>query len=357
MLEPLEMVGFALTWVFSTCCFAVSLLFFLKIKQTLHTTKELKPFLALAFLCLSYGIIHIVAAWLDYYRWSQDIIVIPLWKSFAVILLIANGCFVAVNEYVLGKTKYLLSLFICLGIIPILLLNDFGLENIVLLIWGIPGFLISLPLYYLVFLKPVSGPLKKQMVVTFFGLLGIGMASVLRSDSLESIFGNQGYLIIYNIGTFLATIGICILGYGFSHLSTFTDLNWKAKLRELYIINSESGLCLYSYSFGLKKNIEEADLVAGGFSSIRTFLSEITKSKDTLQQIDYHDLKILMNEGKEHITTIVVIKESSSFIPYKLSVFMEEFQAHFGDILADWKGDASIFIPTNKIIEQVFELK
>ena len=92
MLEPLEMVGFALTWVFSTCCFAVSLLFFLKIKQTMHTTKELKPFLALAFLCLSYGIIHIVAAWLDYYRWSQDIIVIPLWKSFAVILLIANGC-------------------------------------------------------------------------------------------------------------------------------------------------------------------------------------------------------------------------------------------------------------------------
>lgn len=356
MLEHLEMVGFAFTWVFSTCCFAVSLFFFKKLDRTRHTTKDLQPFFAMAFLCLCYGIAHIIASWLDYYRWSQDVVNISLWKSFAVVLMLANGSFVAVHEYVLNKTKYVLSIFIYSGIIPIMLLNDFALENTVLLIWGIPGFLFSLPLYYIVFLRPTQGLLKKRMILTFFGMLAIGLASVLRSDSLGSIFNFQTYLIIYTIGTILGTIGICLIGFGFSRLSTFSDLNWKTKLRELYIIH-DSGLCMFAYSFNRDQKKEDSDLIAGGFSTIKMFLGEITKSKDSLQQIDYHDFKILLNEGKGSIMTVLIIKGSSTYIPYKLNLFVEEFQNHFGEVLANWKGDSAIFTPTPKIIEEVFEIK
>ncbi len=356
MLDTWEMVGFALTWVFATCSFAVALLFVIKLNQARRTTKELQPFLAMAVLCLSYGVSHVIASWLDYYRWSQGIVVPGLWKAFAVILFIAGGSFVLVHEYALKKTKYIISIFVFSGIVPMLLLNDFAMENLLLLAWGIPGLLLALPLYYFIFLRPAKGLLKKRMFVTFLGMCAIGLASVLRSDSLVPILGFQGSIYAYAIGTVLDIFGMCDIGYGFSRLSTFSDLNWKTKLRELFVIN-DSGLCLWAFSFAQNQSIKDSDLIAGGFSGIISFLGEITKTTENLKQIDYHDLKIVLDQGKAGLITILVISDKSTYLPYKLSVFTTEFQTYFQETLAKWDGNASIFAPTAKIVEQVFELK
>ncbi len=356
MLNTWEMVGFALTWVFATCSFAVALLFVIKLNQARRTTKELQPFLAMAILCLSYGASHVIASWVDYYRWSQGIVVPGLWKAFAVILFVAGGSFVLVHEYALKKTKYLISIFIFAGIVPMLILNDFTLENLLLLAWGIPGLLLALPMYYIVFLRPTKGILKKRMILTFLGMCSIGVASALRSDSLVSILGYQGSLYAYAIGTVLAIFGMCDIGYGFSQLSTFSDLNWKAKLRELFVIN-DAGLCLWAFSFAQKQSIKDSDLIAGGFSSIISFLGEITKTTESLKQIDYHDLKIVLDHGKAGLITILLISDTSSYLPYKLSVFTTEFQTYFGETLNHWDGNTAIFAPTSKIVEQVFELQ
>jgi hypothetical protein len=145
-----------------------------------------------------------------------------------------------------------------------------------------------------------------------------------------------------------------LIGYGFAAFSTFTDLQWKEKLRELFVI-SKGGICLYAFSFEKNLPLENSDLLAGGFSGIQALLAEIVKTKESLHLIDYQTVKILLTQSAEAMF-VLVIKEESTFLQYKLQLFSDEFQTFFKDSLPRWKGEMDIFKPTITLVQRVFEL-
>jgi hypothetical protein len=204
--------------------------------------------------------------------------------------------------------------------------------------------------WYFIFIKPTSGFLRRRMNLAFFGLLLILVGMVTRGLTHESSAG----VYFGASGTVFYIIGLCLIGYGFVAFSTFTDLRWKDKLREVFVI-SRNGTCLYAFSFEQNLPIEDSDLVAGGFSGIQMLLSEMVKTTESLQLIDYQNVKIMI-EQKAAIMYVLIIKAESKFLQFKLKTFAEEFQNFFKDTLATWKGEIHVFYPTRVLIEKVFEL-
>ena len=106
-----------------------------------------------------------------------------------------------------------------------------------------------------------------------------------------------------------------------------------------------------------EKNIplDDSQLIAGGFSGIQILLSELVKTSESLQLIDYRDVKIMVEQGTNALF-VLIIKEESSFLQYKLKLFAEEFQNHFEDLIEHWVGEIDVFTPTRALIQRIFEL-
>ena len=156
----------------------------------------------------------------------------------------------------------------------------------------------------------------------------------------------------------MAIIGTGIIVYSFSAFTTFTDLNWIEKLREIYIINN-NGICLYAFSFEKNTNLdyfEENILIGGVFSSIDKLLSEMMKTKEKIQLIDYKNLKILMERG-EKVFGVLILNDQSSFLQHKLTIFLKEFENFFGEDIINFVGDITTFRIAKRLVQYIFELK
>jgi hypothetical protein len=207
-----------------------------------------------------------------------------------------------------------------------------------------------IPLFlYWIFIKPSSGFLRQRIILATLGIFMVGIGIFFRFSFLSESVGD----FMYPLGTMIAIIGLCLFGYGFAAFSTFTDLNWKEKLREIFIIKP-NGICVYAYSFEQNRSIADSDLIAGGFSGIQSLLSEIVHTSETLQLIDYQNVKIMLERGKYHMF-ILIIKEQSSIIRYKLKVFIQEFYEFFKDVVEIWDNNVDIFKPTGTLIQKIFE--
>jgi len=344
-----ETLGFGLTHVFATCAFVLFLVFLNKSIRIKKRLREYLPFLGLTIVFLSISISYLIAVWADYYRWEYGILRLELYllSFFAMYTTIAALTFLF--EYVLKKTRYSITIYLIVAAIIILFIRDLEVLNNFTLYTSGPMFLI-IPLFlYYVFIRPTSGFLRKRVLIATPGFLMVGIGIFLRFSFLSVLVG--GY--IYSVGTMVAIIGMCLFGYGFAAFSTFTDLNWKAKLREIFIV-SPTGLCVYAYSFEQNRSIKDSDLIAGGFSGIQSLLSEIIHTSESLQLIDYQNVKIMLEQGKSFMV-ILIIKEESSFIRYKLKLFTQEFYEFFKDAFEIWQNNVDIFKPTGTLIQRIFE--
>lgn len=258
-----EMIGLCTTYTFATSAFILFLYFLNKILHIRGSQREVLPFLGIAFVFLLAGIAFITVSLYDYFLWEYNFPILPLYKAYNMFLI---GCFLALlilEEYVLKKTRYVLSGFLTLGIIIIII--SFNYEQVQLfstIFFGL-GILIALPINYFIFIKPTSGFMRRRMLLALTGFLTIAIGLLMRNSNIVGLLGGH----IYSIGNFVAIIGVCLIGYGFSAFSTLTDLKWKDKLREILIIN-QAGICLYAFSFEQNLRLEDTDLVAGGFSGI-----------------------------------------------------------------------------------------
>ncbi len=209
---------------------------------------------------------------------------------------------------------------------------------------------VIIPLFmFYMFIKPTSGFLRQRILLALVGICMVGIGIFFRFSFLSDLWGAY----IYSIGTLIAIIGVSFFGYGFAAFSTFTDLNWKEKLREIFVI-ARNGICVYAYSFGQNRSITDSDLIAGGFSGIQLLLSELVHTSESLQLIDYQNVKIMLEQGQGYMF-ILIIKEQSSFIRYKLRLFTQEFFEFFKDVIKTWNNNIDIFKPTGTIIQRIFE--
>ena len=189
------------------------------------------------------------------------------------------------------------------------------------------------------------------MVLALLGLLCIAIGIAGRSDIVTDLLGFP----FYSFGTLIAIFGVLLLWYGLAVINTFSDLNWKKKMRELFI-TSHTGIGLFAFSFERNSPLEESDLIAGGFSGIKLILEEMLKTNEHLKLIDYQNVKVMLEQG-EVAMFILIIREDSAYLRQKLKIFSEEFHFFYKNALSNWTGDMTIFGPVQELIQRVFELK
>jgi hypothetical protein len=342
-------LGFGLTHIFSTCGFVLFIVYLNKAIRLKKRVHEYLPFVGLTLLFICTGISYLLAVWADYYRWEYGIIVIELYVISFSAMYASFAALTYLFEFMFKKTKFIITGYLIACAVIVNFWRDLEILNSFTLYTSIPMFLI-IPLFlYYTFIKPTSGILRQRVLFGTLGIIMVGIGIFFRFSFLSETLGEY----IYSVGTLFAIIGVCLFGYGFSAFSTFTDLNWKKKLYELYVV-APNGACVFAYSFSQSRSLKDSDLIAGGFSGIQSLLSEMMQTNETLQLIDYQNMKIMLEQVKGYMF-ILISKEESWFIRYKLRLFTEEFNAFFKDILEIWDHRTDVFKPTSTLIEKIFE--
>lgn len=345
-----EALGFGLTHVFSTSAFVLFLFFLKKIFEIKirERAKEYLPFLGLTILFLCTGISYLMSVWADFYLWEYDILKLGIYVISFSCMYASFAGLIFLFEYVFKKTRYFITIYLIVCATLIAFIRDFDLLNNFTLYTSAPMFLI-IPLFmYYIFIKPTSGFLRQRVLLATLGIFMVGVGIFFRFAFLSELLGN----FIYPTGTMIAIFGVCFFGYGFAAFSSFTDLNWKDKLREIFVI-SKNGVCLYAYSFDQNCPIQDSDLIGGGFSGIQALLSEMIHTREILRLIDYQNVEIMLEQETYH-TFVLIIKQQSSFIRYKLKLFVQEFYEIFKDVIRAWDGNIDIFKPTGTLIQRIF---
>jgi len=344
-----ETLGFGLTHIFSTCAFFLFLIFLNKFIQIRKRSREHLPFLGLTLLFLCTSISYLIAVWADYYRWEYDTVLLELYLLSFIAIYASFAALTFIFEYIFKKTKYLITIYLIVCAILMIFMGTLETLNDFTLYTSMPMFLI-IPLFlYYIFIRPTSGFLRYRILLATLGIVMVGIGIFFRFSFLSEALGEY----IYPLGTMIAIIGLWFFAYGFAAFSTFTDLNWKEKLREIFII-TRNGICVYAYSFEQNHSINDSDLIAGGFSGIQLLLSEMVHTSEALQLIDYQNVKIMLEQGKKHMF-VLIIKDQSSFIRYKLKLFTQEFYEFFKDVIEVWNSNVDIFKPTGTLIQRIFE--
>jgi hypothetical protein len=344
-----EALGFGLTHIFSTCAFVLFIIFLNKTIRIRKRLRDYLPFLGLTVVFICTSISYLLAVWADYYRWEYHIDSLALYLLSFDSMYISFAALTFIFEYVFNKTKYIITSYLIFCAIVIAFIRDLDTLNNFTLYTSGPMFLIIPIFLFYVFIKPTSGFLRQRILLATLGIIMVGIGIFFRFSFLSESLG--GYM--YPLGTMIAIIGVCLFGYGFAILSTFTDINWKEKLREIFVV-APTGVCVYAYSFEKNRSIQDSDLIAGGFSGIQSLLSEIVQTHESLQLIDYQNVKIMMEPSMDYVF-ILIIKEESSFLRYKLKLFTQEFSEFFKDVLAIWNNNTDIFKPTGTLIQKIFE--
>lgn len=350
MVDVFLIFGLGLTHIFSTCSFFLFLYFFRKSLNRIKT-QEILPFVGLSIIFLFISIGFIVLSWTDYFWWVSGEITNPYTGLETLTGLFIIGSFICLTfilEFCLKKTKYIFTIYMVAGFV---FLNVIGANALNLLIYLLPFPFFCISLWYFVFIRPTSGFLRRRMILAVFGFLNLLVGFFLRYNFMVQLFGTY----IYLVGTIISIFGVILIGYGFIAFSTFSDIKWKEKLREIFVI-SEGGICIFAYSFEKKTPLDDTDLIAGGFSGIQSMLSEMVKTSENLQLINYQNLKIMLEQGRK-VFFILIINEESSFLYFKLKHFSEEFQNFFQDVLAKWTGKIEVFQPTRALIDRIFEVE
>jgi len=263
--------------------------------------------------------------------------------------LISNGVFIEAS-YIFGiPRKVFLSIHYGLSILPLLLAivtisGDFSTERGNLKFRGrINGFYMSL-----LFFGAVSGFAFSRwindMYITFPGL--------------NNFVPNFPDL----LNTFLLVI-LLVWMMAMKEFLVSKEKEWATTLKNIFVF-SKPGICLYTHNFKYKDLIKEEtaktdideDLIASVLAGIIDIISEITRSKKQLRQIQEEEVNLLFTYGKHHIVALMVSMELPVLFK-KLDEFSREFERKFNKELKNFQGDVSGFNPTEFLVVKYFNQK
>jgi hypothetical protein len=91
-------------------------------------------------------------------------------------------------------------------------------------------------------------------------------------------------------------------------------------------------------------------------SGIISIISEITRSKRQLRQIQKEEVNLLFTYGKYHIVALMTSMELPVLFK-KLDEFSREFEREFAKELKNFKGNVSKFNPTKFLVVKYFYQK
>ncbi|NVM01825.1 MAG: hypothetical protein HWN67_05795 [Candidatus Helarchaeota archaeon] len=136
---------------------------------------------------------------------------------------------------------------------------------------------------------------------------------------------------------------------------SFIEVDWPQKVRYLFIIMANSGICIFDHPFNTKELIER-QLIGGTIAGISGVVQEITRSKQKLQLLDQGDTKIILEYGT-FIIGVLITEENFGILRKKLKKLVEKFELHFKDSLQDFSGSLNEFEGTKELIDEIFSYK
>lgn len=141
------------------------------------------------------------------------------------------------------------------------------------------------------------------------------------------------------------------------------EIEWATTLKNIFVF-SKPGVCLYTHNFEQKELFKEEtteadfneDLVSSVLSGIISIISEITRSKRQLRQIQKEEVNLLFTYGKYHIVALMTSMELPVLFK-KLDEFSREFERDFSKELKNFQGNVSEFDPTKFLVVKYFYQK
>ncbi len=166
----------------------------------------------------------------------------------------------------------------------------------------------------------------------------------------------------YLLNNFILVI-LLVWMMGMKEFLVSKEKKWEDSLKNIFVFN-KSGVCLYNYSFEHKEVIEEdkdeaefdEDLISGALSGIITIISEITRSKKQLRQIQKEEATLLFTYGKFHIVALITSMELPVLFK-KIDDFSREFEQKFSKELKNFQGNVQHFQPARFLIIKYFSQK
>lgn len=355
LITTLQFIALIFRNAASFCSLYLAILFFSKVKQARGSGVNLSVLFGIGWFFLFAGIMVIFHTfWLfTIYAYLTEIL------SFYSIGVFLGYCgiigLVYSSEKMLGKTKYAFTFFSIIsyiyGIFFINTIEEFGLYTTI----AVP---ISLSIVLINFLYSwvgkTKGEIRKKMAGAFLSIGGVLIFYLIdrKTGPINEVISipRQILMIISMIGI---TVSIIILGIIILSFETFTEFGWKEKMRELFIIGP-NGAPLFHYSFIKESSFQEPDLVAVGLTGFKDVLAEMMQSKKALKVVDHQDLKIIFEYGA-YSTLALVVYENLRIYHSKLAALIVDFEHLFQDVLSQWKGEVTVFLPSKRLIESTFQ--
>ncbi|NVM31488.1 MAG: hypothetical protein HWN65_21800 [Candidatus Helarchaeota archaeon] len=135
----------------------------------------------------------------------------------------------------------------------------------------------------------------------------------------------------------------------------FIEVDWPKKIRSLFLIFGDSGVCIFDHSFRAEEVLEK-QLIGGTISGITGLIQEVTRSKQKLQLMDQGETKILLEYGT-YIIGVLITEENFYILRKKLKRLVEEFELKYEETLQNFTGSLDEFGATKELVNDIFSYK
>ncbi len=352
ILDPLEFTSLLMRFAFAIASILNAGVFFLKVKRAKGSMFDFSSFFGLGIFALLGGIAEIYFTYYYYYIFvfNQELFDIYTYATYVGYLGVIGIIFL--SEKMFGKTKYVFTIsciisFIC-AIFFVNSIEELRVYTTIML--PTSGLIVFINFGYSMVFK-TTGEIRKKMRNVFIGFLTFMIFYMLDSELVKNSFP-----IHPQITTIIAMLGLIVIiswwAYIFLSFETFTEFGWREKLKELYIIAPNGGT-LFHYSFEKGTPEKTPDLVSAGLTGFKDVIAEIIQSRQNLKVMDHQDVKIIFEYGN-YSTLALIAYENLKIYQSKLDSLIKQFENLFQDVLSDWKGETEVFLPSKRLIEEIF---
>ena len=123
-------------------------------------------------------------------------------------------------------------------------------------------------------------------------------------------------------------------------------------LIHIILIDTQSGLSLYNLNF--QETQTDTDLMSGFLSAIQQFGAELSQETTSVKKIEYHGFEINLEDGNLTRAALILKGTGPEILRKNLVTYLREFEAKYGSLVQNFKGDVTVFRDSRELIEKYF---
>ncbi len=281
------------------------------------------------------------------------------WLEFGYVAMSTGALIYIYNIESIGiiKTKYMFTISYCILyfiLLVLLVLSVFArvVSGYIVQLF-MSGYLIPMILLFIYTAKinqQIQGKLKVYSAAMIIGLFVFILGFLGATDVAVKSFEIGSWLRF--IADIFQIVGLGMIGFFFSLLPSWREIEWRTTLKSLFIIY-QGGTCIYQHDFTGCKESDDVELIIGNaVEMVKSVLDQVLLP-GSLKVFDFKDKKMVLEQGK-HVSVAIIADSVSDSLDYVLHEFTRRFEAFFEKILQDWNGDSSVFEPTKVFIKSLF---